>query len=266
MKMEILAVQQLYHPSDFAGLGSNKVKDWTSPLTPPPEASTQATTNLPYNQTNTINKMKSSINNQKNRRLSESQNKRNTPAVVATNQKPLASNTNKAIHNSSSSSSKTHNNVYYSEDFDATAINDLSLRLLDELRAAKSRHLSCTEVSLPCDLTPRIAAEILRLSEREPCGLRGCTVYIEFEDEPNNSRRIASLKLDKETVSTFEIYLTLRQDHRGWAALLPQFMKGLSRTITISPEFNITKNKLYSPLTSSGYMYTSSKAISTPTA
>lgn len=241
------------------------VLDWTSTLTPPPEATIKATTNLPYNQTNTINKMKCSINNQKNKRLSESQNKRNTPAV-ATNQKSPQGNEKSATTPTVNATTNNNNNVYYSEDFDATAIEDLSLRLLDELRAAKSRHLSCTEVSLPCDLTPRIAADILRLSEREPCGLRGCTIYIEFEDEPNNSRRIASLKLDKETVSTFEIYLTLRQDHRGWTALLPQFMKGLSRTITISPEFNITKNKLYSPLTSSSYSYTSSKAISTPTA
>lgn len=235
--------------------------DWTSPLTPPPEATTKATTNLPYNQTNTVNKMKCSINNQKNKRLSESQSKRTptSPVLASTATNPKNTNSNQGT-------TATHNNIYYSEDFDATAINDLSLRLLDELRAAKSRHLSCTEVSLPCDLTPRIAAEILRLSEKEPCGLRGCTIYIEFEDEPNNSRRIASLKLDKETVSTFEIYLTLRQDHRGWTALLPQFMKGLSRTITISPEFNITKNKLYSPLMSSSYSYTSSKAISTPTA
>ncbi|XP_037811930.1 protein scylla-like [Lucilia sericata] len=254
MKMEILAVQQLYHPADFNGLGSNKIKDWTSPLTPPPEASTKATTNLPYAQTNTTNKIKNSINNQKNKRLSENSSKRNSPAV-ATNQKPTLN-----------SLRQDNNNVFYCEDLDAAAVNDLSLRLLDELRLAKSRHLSCTEVSLPCDLTPRIAAEILRLSDREPCGLRGCTIYIEFEDEPNNSRRIASLKLDSETVSTFEIYLTLRQDHRGWTSLLPQFMKGLSRTITISPEFIITKNKLYSPLASTSYSYTSSKAISTPTA
>lgn len=255
--MEILAVQQLYHPSDFNGLGSNKIKDWTSPLTPPPEASLKATTNLPYAQTNCTNKIKNSINNQKNKRLTENNiiSKRNSPAV-ATNQKPAFGNGMK----------KTNSNVFYCEDLDAAAVNDLSLRLLDELRLAKSRHLSCTEVSLPCDLTPRIAAEVLRLSDREPCGLRGCTIYIEFEDEPNNSRRIASLKLDAETVSTFEIYLTLRQDHRGWTSLLPHFMKGLSRTITISPEFNITKNKLYSPLASTSYSYTSSKAISTPTA
>ena len=228
--------------------------DWTSPLTPPPEASVKATTNLPYAQTNTTNKIKNSINNQKTKRLMESSSKRNSPAV-ATNQKP----TSESLNNGD-------NNVFYCEDLDATTVNELSLRLLDALRLAKSRHLSCTEVSLPCDLTPRIATEILRLSDREPCGLRGCTIYIEFEDEPNNSRRIATMKLDEETVSTFEIYLTLRQDHRGWTCLLPQFIKGLSRTITISPEFIITKNKLYSPLTSTSYSYTSSKAISTPTA
>lgn len=128
------------------------------------------------------------------------------------------------------------------------AVQELSLRLLDELRAAKSRHLACTEVSLPCDLTPRIALEILLLAREEVNGLRECTIYIEFEDEPNNSRRIATLDLNKQRSQTtgYEIYVTLRQDHRGWTSLLPQFMKNLSRTITISPEFNITKHKPYS--------------------
>lgn len=75
-------------------------------------------------------------------------------------------------------------------DVDAAAINELSMRLQSELRAAKSRHLACTEVSLPWDLTPRIAAEIIRVSEKEPCGIRGCTIYIEFEDEPSNTRLV----------------------------------------------------------------------------
>ncbi|XP_017487590.1 PREDICTED: protein scylla-like [Rhagoletis zephyria] len=157
-------------------------------------------------------------------------------------------------------------NLFNCDDIDAAAVDDLSLRLLDELRAAKQRNLTCTEVSLPCDLTQRIAAEIIRVSEKEPCGIRGCTIYIEFEDEPNNSRRIAELKLDPEMVSTFEIYLTLRQDHRGWTSLLPQFMKSLARTITISPTFTITKHKLYSPdRTSYSYNGSASAAISTQT-
>nr|XP_014090857.1 protein scylla [Bactrocera oleae] len=157
-------------------------------------------------------------------------------------------------------------NLFNCDDIDAAAVEDLSLRLLDELRAAKQRHLTCTEVSLPCDLTLRIAAEIIRVSAKEPCGVRGCTIYIEFEDEPNNSRRIAELKLDPEMVSTFEIYLTLRQDHRGWTSLLPQFMKSLARTITISPTFTITKHKLYSSdRTSYSYGSSASATISTTT-
>uniref|UniRef100_A0A1A9ZBP9 Protein scylla n=1 Tax=Glossina pallidipes TaxID=7398 RepID=A0A1A9ZBP9_GLOPL len=249
MKMETLAVQQLYRPSDFTSLGSNKLKDWSTTLTPPLTAATKAATNVPYTHSNITNSMKTSINvNHKMNRTAEVLSKhtsriRTTTTMNGTRKKDIT--------------------FYNGNDSDTAAVNELSLRLLSELKSAKSHHLSCTEVSLPCDLTTCIAAEILCLSEREPCGLRGCTIYIEFEDEPNNSRRIASLKLDTETVSTFELYLTLRQDHRGWAALLPHFMKSLSRTITISPEFTVTKNKLYSPLGNNNYSYNASKSIST---
>ncbi|XP_065359295.1 protein scylla-like [Calliphora vicina] len=132
------------------------------------------------------------------------------------------------------------------DSIDAAAVNELSLLLLAELRAAKTRNLTCTEVSLPSDLTQRIATDIVRVSEREPCGIRGCTVFVEYEEEINNVKRIAKLKIDPEMVPTFEVYLTLRQDKRGWTSLLPQFIKGLSRTITISPDYTINKRKLYS--------------------
>lgn len=129
---------------------------------------------------------------------------------------------------------------------DAAAVNELSELLLAELRAAKTRNLTCTEVSLPSDLTQRIATDIVLVSEREPCGTRGCTVFVEYEEDVNSVKRIAKLKLDPEMVSTFEVYLTLRQDKKGWTSLLPQFIKGLSRTVTISPDYTINKRKLYS--------------------
>ncbi|XP_039964019.1 Golgi-specific brefeldin A-resistance guanine nucleotide exchange factor 1 homolog isoform X2 [Bactrocera neohumeralis] len=133
-------------------------------------------------------------------------------------------------------------------DVDIAAVNELAQRVQTELRDAKKRHLDCTEVSLPFDLMPRIAAEIIKASEREPCGVRGCSLYIDFECEPSNVRRIASFKVDDCTVSTFELYLTLKQDKSGWTSLLPQFIKNLTRsnTILISPDFTLTKNKLYS--------------------
>lgn len=127
------------------------------------------------------------------------------------------------------------------------ALQKLTQRLESELRIAKRQHLACTEVLLPADLLPRISSQMFELSEKEPCGIRGCTIYIEFEDEPDNTRRIATMKTDPNTVSTFELYLTLKQDRRGWTSILPQFLKNLARgsTIMISPEFVLTKNKLY---------------------
>lgn len=71
---------------------------------------------------------------------------------------------------------------------DETALQSLMFRLQEELRRAKSQHLACTEVLLPADLLNRIASEMVVMSEKEPCGIRGSTIYIEFEDEPNNTR------------------------------------------------------------------------------
>lgn len=81
-----------------------------------------------------------------------------------------------------------HFGIAHGDDVDAAAVNELSQRLQAELRAAKSRHLSCTEVSLPWDLTARIAANIIKTSEREPCGVRGCAIFIDFEDETGSAR------------------------------------------------------------------------------
>ncbi|XP_023302441.2 protein scylla-like [Lucilia cuprina] len=210
--MEILSVQNQY-PERFSIISNTtKTKDWSTSL-----QTTHSTTKTDVNTTinsNTNTTTTTSVNN-------------NSPNYLADEE------------------------LLYCDKFELAAINDLASRLLEELRAAKSRNLTCTEVSIPCDLTTRIASEIIRVSEREPCGIRGCTLYIEFEEEPQNSRRIGTLKVDHEMVSTFELYLTLRQDKRGWASLLPQFMKNLSRSITISPEFSLTKHKLYSPNESS---------------
>merc|ERR1712070_289196 len=94
------------------------------------------------------------------------------------------------------------------DDLDSTACQALTRRLEEELRAAKSAQLACGEVLLPADLLPRIATDVLRLAEYEPCGLRGCTLFINFETE-QECRRIGTIKCDPNTVSTFELYLTL---------------------------------------------------------
>lgn len=227
MKMEVLSVQNQFQGQQFGVIGSNKVKNWTSPLTPPPSSHSNNSDEVDHNHHR---------QNDNNLRINNI-----VSSVSATSQSQ--SNNDTDLNNDE------QNNIeqQQQQQIRSPAVNLLSSLLQNELRQAKSRHLACTEVLLPADLLHRVAVEILKVSEKEPCGIRGCTVYIEFEDEPSNTRRIASLKTDPNTVSTFELYLTLKHDRSGWTSILPQFLKNLTRssTIMISPEFILTKNKLY---------------------
>jgi len=133
-------------------------------------------------------------------------------------------------------------------DFYNTAEVSLVARRLEaELRAAKSTHLSCGEVLLPCGLLPRIAKDILELADNEPCGLRGCTLYLRLETGQGEPRHLSTVKCDPTTVSTFHLTLTLRQDATAWHNILPQFLKNLARggTVMISSMYCLEKKKLY---------------------
>lgn len=116
--------------------------------------------------------------------------------------------------------------LFHLPSFNDEAIQQVADMLTNTLREAKQRHsLSCTEVLLPCQLLERIAMDMLVNSEEEACGVRGCNILIEFEDEMGIKRQIASTKTDPNTVSTFELILTLKQDRSGWTSILPQFLK-----------------------------------------
>lgn len=324
MKMEVISVQNQYQ-GQFGVIGSSKVKDWTSPLTPPPAPAGTATANSGSGSSNIENVSEDTINiddinntgggggntdgvdidvvdgllprNQQhfyhqNQHAGNQQHQQQQQQHHHHHHLPLYEHEALKIDDenyvaAAAAAVFTNNNLVYCDpspadeaitpildelhfgvptataavavddigaaagvavEIDEDMVYELSQRLQAELRAAKSRHLACTEVSLPWDLTPRIAREILKISEREPCGVRGCSIFIEFEDEPNNTRRIASFKVDTDMVSTFELYLTLKHDRSGWSSLIPQFLRNLTRsnTILISPDFTLTKNKLYS--------------------
>ncbi|XP_018324751.1 protein charybde [Agrilus planipennis] len=134
----------------------------------------------------------------------------------------------------------------YEEDYGTTAVNALSQRLEQELRAAKRSHFSCGEVLLPCGLLQTISQDILSLADKEPCGLRGCTLYLNFEGE-EDCRRLSTVRCDPTTASTFELYLTLKQSSTKWNSFLPQFLKKITRggTVVISSEYELQKKKLY---------------------
>lgn len=136
-----------------------------------------------------------------------------------------------------------------------TACQALMTRLEQALREAKLLHLQCGEVLLPHDLTWRIADQVLTASDFEPCGLRGCLIYIHLQDKNKSSgeepRRVGVVKCDPNTVATFEIHLTLYQDSANWWSLRHLIPNKLLQTLgkrtslVVSSRFLLHKKKLY---------------------
>jgi RTP801 C-terminal region len=123
-----------------------------------------------------------------------------------------------------------------------TGAANLAGRLEEALRMAKSEHLSCGEVLLPATLLPRVARDVARLAEDEPCGLRGCRLVMQL-DEGSAKRPLGCVPC--EAVATFEVFVTLKQDLSPWQALLPQFLKRKTSTVVLSPSFEVRKRKLF---------------------
>jgi hypothetical protein len=126
-----------------------------------------------------------------------------------------------------------------------------------ELRQARARyrHLqqqrAPSEILLPAGILQTIAADVLSASSDEPCGIRGCVIYIDFEDSQRKStdrkQRIGMVKCHPYTVNTFELYLTLRPHSSSWTSKLPLFLQNLAyrSTMVISSEYTLTKRKLF---------------------
>lgn len=275
LKMELISVPP--YPGQLGYLGSTKVNDFRTPLMP-----IQANSNKNSNQSQRHQSQQQQQQQQTQSQLVQQQQQQQAAQQQQLLQQQAAqhqlqqqqqqrshhTSSHHNHHHNSASGHHYHHHHHHHHHHQASsenqyplepatialtasphedALQKLTQRLESELRIAKRQHLACTEVLLPADLLPRISSQMFELSEKEPCGIRGCTIYIEFEDEPDNTRRIATMKTDPNTVSTFELYLTLKQDRRGWTSILPQFLKNLARgsTIMISPEFVLTKNKLY---------------------
>ncbi|XP_022916845.1 protein charybde-like [Onthophagus taurus] len=144
--------------------------------------------------------------------------------------------------------SKVYDYEVYEDECESTeaAVGALSKLLETTLRSAKHSHLSCGEVVLPSGLLEEISRQIYNEADSELYGLRGCTLYLNFEGE-NECRKLSTIKCDQSTVSTFELTLTLKQSTAGWNSFLSQFIKKITRggTMMISPDFKLEKRKLY---------------------
>lgn len=137
--------------------------------------------------------------------------------------------------------------------------SELETRLLETLCPAPGA--SASEVSgasrrkyvfeLPPQLLAIIASHVIQEAANEPYGLKGCLLHIYYESETDNEF-VASLDCDPETLSTFELTLTLRQDpcrRRGWRNKLPELVRSFSTfgfgSVLVGTSYKLVKKRNY---------------------
>jgi len=123
--------------------------------------------------------------------------------------------------------------------------------LHDELRhklLAAIEEKSRKSLQFPCNLLQEIAAHVIQEASLEPCGLKGCLIFIYFEGE-NDCQFLNTLRCDPATIPpTFELTLTLRQNQakmRGW---IPDIVKrnfSVMPNVMVSTSYRLVKRRKY---------------------
>ncbi|KAK3089829.1 hypothetical protein FSP39_006871 [Pinctada imbricata] len=125
---------------------------------------------------------------------------------------------------------------------------------MDALRNVREKLLHC-ELLIPCGLIMKVSEDIVRMSHSEPCGIRGCILYINLE-EKDKCQHLIKLPLDPSTVATFELHLTLKEDVRS-VCHIKKFFLTVSGCLQENPSswnfswrilcsgFTLEKKKLY---------------------
>uniref|UniRef100_A0A0B6Y2H1 Uncharacterized protein n=1 Tax=Arion vulgaris TaxID=1028688 RepID=A0A0B6Y2H1_9EUPU len=102
----------------------------------------------------------------------------------------------------------------FSEQFDSQTCQAVEAEIEAAIQDAAEKKFYC-QIMYPPDLVSHIAQDVLRLSIVEPCGIRGCAIYILLQ-EKGKSRKLATIFGNPSAPPTFEIHLTLKEDDRSW--------------------------------------------------
>lgn len=124
----------------------------------------------------------------------------------------------------------------------------------------KALYASC-EKQLACcvDISPQqlehLAQDVVRMSQSEPCGLRGAIIFLILQRK-TLCRKLATITGDPSTTPTFAVYVTLKEDTRPWRAVRKAFLTlkecllngaWKESPIVICSGFQLEKKRLYRP-------------------
>ena len=134
---------------------------------------------------------------------------------------------------------------------DASKCGDVAFSVQRELRAAQDAKLQ-SQLMLPKDLIGRLTHDVISMAQCEPCGVRGCVMYLNIERK-GTSVPLGGVTFEPNCVATFELDLTLIEEKTAWSGFLrllrtvfmPCSGPRYRSKIFISPGYRIVKKKLY---------------------
>lgn len=149
------------------------------------------------------------------------------------------------------SNSSSYGTFEDDEILEESKCTEVANHLTRSIRTTNQPPLRC-DLYLPSDLVNKISRDVVRMSQCEPCGLRGCVLFLNLEKRQSN-HSVSQIIFDPETLSTFELTLTLIEDKKQWfswkALLKPAVSRCLSDSwneqVFISPGYRLVKKKLY---------------------
>ncbi|CAG0899848.1 unnamed protein product [Cyprideis torosa] len=143
-----------------------------------------------------------------------------------------------------------HSDYDDSDVFELAAPEDALADLLEsKLKDSKSKNIfpPCDRILVPSMLLKTVAKDIALMSEREPCGVRGCHLLLAIERCDGSFVDLGGVHVSGDVVPTFEIRLRLKEDHTHWRSLVSRMARklGLQSYFVIAPGFSLEKKKLY---------------------
>ena len=121
-------------------------------------------------------------------------------------------------------------------------------------------HKSCAKnwscfVDVSTEQLNHLAQDVIRMSQTEPCGLRGAIIFIVLQRK-NMCEKLATIEGDATTTPTFEVYVTLKEDTSRWKAFKKVYLtlkecllNGVWKEspIVLCSGFQLEKKRLYRP-------------------
>ncbi|XP_072165109.1 DNA damage-inducible transcript 4-like protein [Diadema setosum] len=134
---------------------------------------------------------------------------------------------------------------YEDGDNDTKMAQFVSHLVLNTLRKAKDSREFSGKLLIPSNLPDHVARDVLIMAREEPCGVRGCSLDIVYEDG-NMCKRFGRVAVDPDTVTTFEITVILGRDSPKWfLSKMQSVLRNSGEQTVLKSCYKLVKTKLY---------------------